>query len=83
MKNKDAIIADIQIHLMQANWWIASTLNGQAKLRQMKKYSKEHDGYILLTKDELIEEAMQTAQRHLHTAYDLKEMLFESESNNE
>lgn len=60
MSKENILIAQVNISLTRAQWWIAATTNGVAINRNMSHgYGGEQ-----LTDQEKIKEAMDTANRH-------------------
>jgi hypothetical protein len=78
---KDSVIAQINIHLMWANWHIVSTMNGVSISRKMQGGDKDSStGWRDLTDNEKIKESMSCAESHLHSASDLQNHLIQLEN---
>ena len=82
MKNLEYCKRQIQLSMLRAQWWIASTTSGHYKQRKI------HHGTITsggpeFTDDEKLAGAMATAQRHIELAAEFSEKLAEAESESE
>jgi hypothetical protein len=73
---KDILIQQINLSIARANWWTAYA-NTPANLNRIVHHGG-HDS-PLFTKDELINDAMSTANNHLRNAQEFLDKLSEIE----
>ena len=75
-QQKEIILAQMKQAELQANWWMNSATNGHTTSRKIYR----GDGH-LLSPEELRDDAMQTAGRHIKRHSDLIEALHQIHSN--
>lgn len=74
MKNLEFCKRQIQLSMLRAQWWLASATSGHCQQRKLF-----HGNGDLLTVDEKLDAAMQTAKRHIEIAAEFSDNLAEAE----
>lgn len=63
----------IAYHTLQAHWWMAAARTGVCTSRVLQKY--DGNTWIGMTDEESINEAMDTAARHIELVHDVYEAM--------